>query len=123
MAILDENYKMMESLKPIEYPIKDMGHEIGKKQLYLSKTFLDKYLNTSQMDAVMQVHGLNKMQTAVKCPYCHKGILVLDNVKPQYSGGISPVPQTLHHTSNEYTYFCNNCDAHFFGVYQWMWID
>lgn len=108
--------------KPVLFPLEEMGVEIGKKHIFLWNGFMPKSLQVCQLDATFFKEA---KLTNVTCPYCKKGLLRLEEVKPVYSGGMHPVPPIMRHTGNEYSYICSNqeCNAHFFGHYQWMWID
>jgi len=102
----------------VKVPLKEMGHEIGKKHVYFWDNFLREKLHTGQFDATddMFIKSYD-----IVCPYCGKYLKLME-IKPDYSGGMAKVPFIMHHTGNDYTFECE-CGAHFFGHHQWMWID
>jgi hypothetical protein len=102
----------------IKVPLKEMGHEIGKKQVYFWDKFLTDKLNAGQFDATDDVFIKSY---DIVCPYCGK-YLKLREIKPDYSGGMAKVPFMMYHTGNSYVFTCE-CGAYFSGQHKWMWID
>ncbi len=110
--------ELMKEPEPIKVPLKEMGMEVGNKHVYFHSHFLSDKCGASQFDATDDFFFRRQK---IVCPYCG-GIIKLVGVEPHYSGGMSAVPMTMHHSSNEYTFKCD-CGANLFGTYQWMWID
>jgi len=120
---MEEKGKQKEMEFTYTYPVKEMGIEIASHTIHLFESFIREKLSGGRLDAepVFQEERITK----VGCPFCQKGFLKISKVTPQYSGGPSPVPMTMHHVGNRYEYICSNpeCDAKFMGTYTWMYID
>ena len=102
---------------PRIYTPAEMGTLIDTKTIMLNGSFLE--------DVLMRTPLKVGKATEVICPFCKRGNLKLNRIEPQYSGGPSPTPTTLHRTGDTYEFSCSglDCAGRFSGTYTWMYID
>jgi hypothetical protein len=118
-------FKPLYKGKPIErYSMDKIGKVIGEKHVFIWDSFIKDILH---LGTLFDYHVIrSEKQTNIECPFCKEGILTLESIEPDYSGGMSSFPsRVLHHTGNSYTLICSKkeCSARFFGQYHWMFID